>query len=294
METFSFSALGTEWTLLIDESVFPVNHQKAILEAVAVFENRFSRFLPKSEVNQFRDASAGTYQISREFALLLTRADRLRTLTGGVYNPAVGGLLERTGYNQKYRLQADDQAISEYQLPEWSLTGEILTLSGGVVFDFGGIGKGYCIDMVATLLEKLGYEYFLVEGGGDMYGTKKRDGSAYKIALEWPGKPEMAFGVVELRYQGIAVSDTSKRRWGQGQGAWHHIIDPEKKKPIEGVIGATAVAPTAFAADCMTSGLFLAEPSRYRALTEELGARFVVFQKDGTVQVSPDWQGELF
>lgn len=290
METFSFSALGTEWSLLIDESVFPETHQKAILEAVAVFENRFSRFLPGSEVNQFRDASAGTYQISREFALLLTRADRLRTLTGGVYNPAVGGLLERTGYDQKYRLQADDQAISEYQLPTWSLTGEMLTLSGGVVFDFGGIGKGYCIDMVATLLGKCGYEYFLVEGGGDMYGTKKKDGSAYKIALEWPGRPDTVFGVVELKYQGIAVSDTAKRRWG----GWHHIIDPTTKKPIESVVGATAVAPTAFAADCMTSGLFLSDPGKYSALAEDLGARFVVFRKNDMVQASPDWQGELF
>ncbi|MBP9728197.1 MAG: FAD:protein FMN transferase [Candidatus Moranbacteria bacterium] len=294
METFSFSALGTEWTILVDESLFPESHRKAILEAVAVFENRFSRFLSKSEVNQFRDASAGTYQISREFALLLTRADRLRTLTGGIYNPAVGGLLEHTGYDQHYRLQADDQAISEYQLPVWSLAGDQLTLSGGAVFDFGGIGKGYCIDMVATLLGRQGYEYFIVEGGGDMYGTKKRDGSAYRVALEWPGRPDTAFGVVELQYQGIAVSDTTKRRWGQGKGAWHHIIDPEKKQPIESVVGATAVAPTAFAADCMTSGLFLSDPGRYGALAEDLGAQFVVFRNDGTVQKSPDWQGELF
>lgn len=290
METFSFSALGTEWTLLIDESVFPEDHQKAILEAVSVFENRFSRFLPKSEVNQFRDARAGTYTITREFALLLTRADRLRMLTGGVYNPAVGGLLERTGYDQQYRLQSDDQAISEYQLPQWSLTGESVTLSGSAVFDFGGIGKGYCIDMVATHLGRLGYEYFLVEGGGDMYGTTKRDGNPYRVALEWPGQPEMAFGVVELKYQGIAVSDTAKRRWGR----WHHIIDPGKKKPVEGIIGATAVAPTAFSADCMTSGLFLSDPKRYGALAEEFGAQFAVFQKDGTVQVSADWRGELF
>ena len=123
-----------------------------------------------------------------------------------------------------------------------------------------------------------------------MYGTSKRDGSPYKVALEWPGKPDMAFGVVLLRSQGIAVSDSAKRRWG----GWHHIIDPKQKKAIEGVIGATALAPTAFAADCMTSGLFLSDPARYGALVEEFEARFVVFLKDGTIEASPDWQGELF
>lgn len=290
METFSFSALGTQWNILIDEASFPQDDQETIVEVVASFERRFSRFIPTSEVNQFRDADAGAYGISREFALLLTRAESLRSLTGGVYDPAVGGLLERTGYDRAYRLQSDENAIAEYQLPTWSLAHDQLTLSGNTVFDFGGIGKGYCIDLVSTILQKMGYEFFLVEGGGDMYGTAKKDGSPYRIALEWPGQPEMAFGVVSLRHQGIAVSDSAKRRWG----GWHHIVDPQKKKPIESIIGATAVAPTAFAADCMTSGLFLAEPARYPALALEFGAQFVVFRENGTVEASPDWVGELF
>ncbi len=290
METFSFSALGTQWNILIDEASFSQDDQETIVEAVASFERRFSRFIPTSEVNQFRDADAGTYGISREFALLLSRADRLRSLTGGVYDPAVGGLLERTGYDQAYRLQSDENAVFEFRLPIWSLTDDQLTLSGKTVFDFGGIGKGYCIDLVSTLLQKMGYEYFLVEGGGDMYGTAKKDGSPFRVALEWPGKPEMAFGVVALRHQGIAVSDSAKRRWG----GWHHIVDPQKKKPIESIIGATAVAPTAFSADCMTSGLFLGEPARYPALALEFGAQFVVFRENGIVETSPDWAGELF
>lgn len=290
METFAFAALGTKWSLLVDHDALLAAHTKSLVEEVALFEERFSRFLPESEVNQFREAAAGTYTISGELALFLRRADRLRTLSNGVYDPAVGGLLERAGYDKNYRLTVDTQAVAGYQLPRWSLVGEELTLDGPVVFDLGGIGKGYCIDMVASILHRQGYEYFLVEGGGDMYGTSKRDGSPYKVALEWPGKSDTAFGVVLLHSQGIAVSDSAKRRWG----GWHHIIDPKQKKAIEGVIGATALAPTAFAADCMTSGLFLADSVRYGALVEEFEARFVVFREDGTVQVSPDWQGELF
>jgi thiamine biosynthesis lipoprotein len=290
METFSFSALGTQWNILIDEASFAQDDQETIVGAVASFEHRFSRFISTSEVNQFRDAAAGTYGISREFSLLLTRAESLRSLTGGVYDPAVGGLLERTGYDRTYRLQSDENAVAAYHLPTWSLVDQQLTLSGNTVFDFGGIGKGYCIDLVSTMLQKMGYEYFLVEGGGDMYGTAKKDGSPYRIALEWPGQPEMAFGVVSLRHQGIAVSDSAKRRWG----GWHHIVDPQKKKPIESIIGATAVAPTAFSADCMTSGLFLGEPARYPALALEFGAQFVVFRENGIVETSPDWAGELF
>lgn len=289
METFVFSALGTQWGILVDHEHFLESHKKAMLDAVAVFERRFSRFLPESEVNQFREVSAGTYVVSDEFASLLTAADRLRTLTGGVYDPAVGGLLEHAGYDKEYRM-APDEEVENYALPQWSLSEKKITIGGSVVFDLGGIGKGYCIDLVAEFLKKQGYTYFLVEGGGDMYGTTKRDGSAYRIALEWPGKPDTAFGVVELRNQGVAVSDSFKRRWKN----WHHIIDPQSKKPIEQVVGCTALAQTAFAADCMTSALFLSSFEKYPELSEQLQAEYVVFKQDGGVGVSPGWGGELF
>ena len=289
METFTFSALGTKWSISVDEAVFSDEVQKAILEEVALFESRFSRFRMESEVNRFREAQPGTYQISEQFAVLLTRANRLRALTGGVYDPAVGGLLEHTGYDASYRLEAD-QEVGAFRLPGWGLSGLELTIDAPVVFDFGGIGKGYCIDLVAGVLERHGYQYYLVEGGGDMYGTTKKNGEGYRVALEWPGRPDTAFGIVTLNHQGVAVSDSFKRRWKE----WHHILDPHTKRPIEAVVGCAGLAPSAFAADCMTSALFLAPPTQYVSIADELDAQYVVFRADGTVGVSRDWPGELF
>ncbi len=290
MNTLPFSALGTEWSIVVDHDTFGDEDKKAILEAIATFENRFSRFRMESEVNAFRTASAGTYEISEEFSRLLHRARELQHLTKGVYDPALGRLLEQAGYDASYRLTADDE-VATFQLPVWSIVGRDLTIDGPVVFDFGGIGKGYCIDRVSLHLQRLGYEYFLVEGGGDMYGTTKRDGTPYRVALEWPGKVDTAFGILALDHQGVAVSDSFKRRWQKG---WHHIIDPHTKKPIEAILGCTAVAPNAFAADCMTSGLFLSSPKSYQSLSDALEAEFVVFKADGTAQVSKNWPGELF
>lgn len=289
METFAFSALGTQWSILVDHDVFSELDKKAILDEVASFEGRFSRFRPESEVNQFRTASPGTYEISEEFSRLLARADQLRKLTEGRYDPAVGELLEHAGYDPKYRLEEDNK-VQKYTLPPWSLLGRSITLSGPVVFDLGGIGKGYCIDLVAQFLRDHGYTSFLVEGGGDMYGTAKKDGSAYRIALEWPGKPDTAFGIVELKHQGLAVSDSFKRRWKN----WHHIVDPQAKKPIETIIGCTALAPTAFDADCLTSALFLSPTEKYETIAQVFSGEYVVFKEDETVRVSTTWPGEFF
>ncbi|MDO8566046.1 MAG: FAD:protein FMN transferase [Candidatus Moranbacteria bacterium] len=285
MEEFTFTGLGTEWSLAVDGKQLEDQVRKDVVQYVQDFENRFSRFLPLSEVNAFRTSPAGDYILSQEFSLLLARADRLRILTNSAYDPAVASILEDAGYGAKSGMEK----IKQPHIPKWALVGNKLTIDSPIAFDLGGIGKGYCIDQVADVLKHFGYDYYLVDGGGDMAGTTKADGSAWRVAVEYPGKPDTAASIVHLKHQGIAVSDSFRRRFGK----WHHLIDMQEKKPVEKVIGCAAVAQDAWAADCMTSGLFFAPPENYPALAEEFEATYIVFQSDGTTTVNSDWQGEL-
>lgn len=288
MEKFSFTGLGTQWSVTVDGKPFRNEIKESILRYVEDFENRFSRFLPESEVNAFRESPAGDFILSKEFVCLLFVADRLRTLTDGAYNPAVASVLEEAGYGAKRGLHSLKKN-ERFFVPAWSLRDEKLTIDGPIAFDLGGIGKGYCIDRVAEIVRRFGYDYFLVDGGGDMMATTKVDGSAWRIAVEYPGKPDTAASVVNLSNQGIAVSDSFRRRFGK----WHHLVDAQEKKPVEKIIGCAALAKNAWMADCMTSGLFFAPPENYPALVEEFKGEYLVFLNDGTTLVSPNWPGEL-
>ena len=286
---FTFSGLGTSWFIIVDGGILKEAAKKAVLEYAKNFEERFSRFLPDSEVNSFRNSKAGNYPISKEFAVLLQRADELRNLTEGVYDPAAGGLLERAGYDANYRMKPLPDT-EEFVLPKWNIKGETLSLEGPSSFDLGGIGKGYCIDRIADILKSFGYRHFLVDGGGDMFATTKEGDFPWRIAVEYPGKPDLVAGTVDLENQGLAVSDSFRRRWGK----WHHLVNPRLRKSIEAVVGAVAVARNAWDADCATSALFFAERGCYPKVSEALKSSYLVFQNDGTVKVSANWKGELF
>ncbi|MDD5084306.1 MAG: FAD:protein FMN transferase [Candidatus Moranbacteria bacterium] len=288
METFSFSGLGTGWSVLIDGGTLRPEVKKSILSYTENFEKRFSRFLPQSEVNAFRKSEAGTYEPSSDFSYLLKVADRLRFLTNGKYDPAVASILEDAGYGPVKKLGPLKKREGDI-VPQWSLSGNMLSIDGPIAFDFGGIGKGYCIDGVAALLRDAGYGYFLVEGGGDMVATTKADGSPFRIAIEYPGRPDTAASMVDLSNQGIAVSDIFRRRFGK----WHHLIDVQEKKPIQAIIGSAAVAKDAFFADCMTSGLFFAPIRNRPLLASAFESAYIVFRKDGMAHASSDWPGEL-
>jgi len=286
---FSFSGIGTAWSVVTDGSVLAEDARSAVLAFVDGFDKRFSRFIESSEANAFRDAGAGDYPISKEFAVLLAKADDLRKLTDGVYDPAVGGLLERAGYDATYRMKPLPNT-EEFVLPAWKLVAQTLTLDGPAVFDIGGTGKGYCIDRVADIVRSFGHGHFLVDGGGDIFATTKAGDAPWRVAIEYPGKPDMAAGLVELKDQGLAVSDGFRRRWGK----WHHLVHPQLKKPVERVAGAAAVASSAWDADCATSALFFAAGERYPAISESFKASYLVFQNDGMTSVSPNWKGELY
>lgn len=287
--TFTFTGIGTSWCILTDDVPLHEHTRESVLDYIRVFNRRFSRFLSDSEVNAYRTARPGEYSISEEFATLLSRADELRRLTEGVYDPAVGALLEQAGYDAVYSM-VPQPTTAQFILPKWTIDGCMLTIDGPVVFDLGGMGKGYCIDRVADILEEYGHRQYLVDGGGDMYGTIKQNGEPWRIALEYPGKPDVAAGIVQLENQGIAVSDTFRRRWGR----WHHIVHPLLCAPVESVAGAVAIAQTAWAADCATSALFFSREERYPAIAHSFAPRFLVFRDNGSAYVSSDWSDELF
>ena len=287
MQTFDFQGLGTHWSVVLDAPVFPEGLKQSINTFIVDFEARFSRFLPDSEVNAFRTSKAGVYPVSPMFSLLLDRATLLRELTGGAYDPAVAVLLEEAGYGPQAGVEKIEYGA---KLPSWTLTEEKLSIDGPIAFDFGGIGKGFAIDRVSDIVRKSGQQFFLVDGGGDMFGTTKADGVPWRVAIEYPGRPDLAAGVIDLWNQGLAVSDRFRRRFGNG----HHFMDVEHRTSTDRVLGCAAVAPDAFAADCTTSGLALASPERYADIAKKLSARYLVFPLEGQVLASPDWEGELF
>lgn len=297
----AFTALGTAWSISIDQpeplSVGQLDQlQDAALQRSAAFEARFSRFQPGSEVRAFATTGPGSYSISPELTTLLAAADRLRQLTHGAYDPAVGGLLEAAGYTAGYRLTPDWEYLREWQLPLWQLDAENhqVTIDRPVIFDLGGIGKGYWIDQLSQWLLHAGYLYHLVDGGGDMMATTKADGTAWQVAIEYPGQPELAIGRCQLRHQGFAASDTHRRRWGD----WHHLLDPHHKVAVSHLHGVAAVAPTAWEADQTTSFLSVVPDQdwahrwpRWRAIVP---ASYLAVLADGRAVWSSDWPGEVF
>ena len=87
----------------------------------------------------------------------------------------------------------------------------------------------------------------------------------------------------ELAEGAVATSGLATRIWHSEQGYAHHLIDPSTGRPAwTGVIQATALGPTALAAETLAKMALLSGPEGARSLLGESGGALVL--DDGSVE----------
>lgn len=282
--TTRFEAIGTGWQLDTAEPITP--EQRAEIDArIEAFDRTWSRFRDDSLVARIALAP-GHWAFPPDADALFGLYRRLYEATDGAVSPLVGAALETLGYDRGYTLRPAGPARP---VPAWdnavSWDGAALDTIRPVTLDVGAAGKGYLVDIVGALLAGAGHEEFVVDGSGDIrcWGA-----DPIRVALEHPGDPTKAIGVVNVTGDAICSSATNRRRWGDGL---HHVIDVTTGLPTQQVIATWAIAATALEADGISTALFFADPAR---LAEKFDFSYVRMLSGGAVEYSPDLDGELF
>ena len=283
MVEFSFPALGTVWWIMVDHLGFDETDKRKVINFVADFEARYSRFLSDSEIGKINRSKKEKVGVSADLKKMLELGKTLQTVTEGRFNLNINRLLLSYGYDKEYSFAK--RAIIHATEGSFSLSGDTLIKKGEVELDLGGVGKGYLIDRVSKLLTGLGYKFHLVDGGGDIYATTKADGHPWKIALEHPTNRDEAFGVVEIKNESVATSSSNKRRAGK----FHHLLNPETKRPEESILSVTTLAKKAFLADAGATAIFVSDKKNWQRIAQMLGLNYLVVFPDLSYEASANF-----
>lgn len=249
---FEFDSIGSRfWIERLDQpSSLSDDLQQSIRQYCQKFDNDYSRFKEDSLVAEL--AHTGVLrEPPAELIDMLQYAKRIYTITEGVLNITVGATLHKLGYGDAaYSGQVLDDP---WHAVTWN--SGVVRVPKGLMLDFGGFGKGWMIDHIATILEQAGIGAFIVNGGGDMY---VKSDSPVEIMLEDPHHPGFALQSVMLKNCALAGSDTVKRTWVQNGKRQHHIIDPELNAPARStVVASYVIADSALTADTLATALIV-------------------------------------
>ena len=248
-----------------------------------------SRFEAASALSALNGDPAERVAVDPHVALLVAAAVDAAAATDGLVDPTLLGALEHRGYARSRAGEppaplAEALAAAPAPAPataaadaSWrriavDRAAGTVTRPPGVRIDSGGVGKGLAADLAARRL--CGYTSFCVDCGGDL----RLGGSAgrpRRVAVEHPLIAGEALAL-ELTVGGVATSGLRTRIWRRGDGYAHHLIDPGTGESAwTGLVQATALAPTALAAEALAKAALLSGPDGARERLAEHGGVLV-------------------
>ena len=224
-----------------------------------------SRHLPTSELSGLNaGAGQGPCIVSPELFDLLAVARQWGEETQGAFDPTIGGLLTlwreaakrgdcpTAAHLQAARCQAGWSKLRLIPPCQVELT------TAGMSLDLGGIGKGYAVDRMGTILRQGGIRHALINFGESSLLAlgPMPDGRPWPILVR---ALDSAVGVGSLAIQDQAVGTSAS--FGQtftlAGKPLSHILDPRQGRPLEHPLAVTIVAPTATAAEALSTALLV-------------------------------------
>ncbi len=261
----------------------------AAIADVARIEAKYSRYRDDSDTSRINRAAGGApVAIDAETAALLAYADRCFKLSGGLFDLTSGALRQVWDFWRVSPRVPDARALeAALALVGWAEVerGErtIRLPRAGMEIDFGGIGKEYAADRVATIVTEHGIAHGLVNLGGDVRVIGPQpDGRPWRIGIRHPRKEGAAAAAVTLDSGAVATSGDYERYFEIGGKRYCHILNPRTGMPATHWQSISVIAPLCIVAGSCSTIAMLRERGA-EAFLQEQGLDYVTVAADGSV-----------
>jgi thiamine biosynthesis lipoprotein len=264
---FSFDAMGSPNELQIwhdDERQARMLADKAIAD-VRRIEAKYSRYRGDSVTARINNAAGrAAVAIDAETYALLGYADRCHRLSAGRFDITSGVLRQAWDFRSSPpRLPDEAEVAAATALIDWTSVEwgprSVRLPRRGMEIDFGGIGKEYAADRMATICHDSGAPHALANLGGDVRAAGPQpDGSPWRVGISHPRQPDAIIATVEIEGGAVATSGDYQRFFDLDGRRYCHIIDARSGRPVAHWQSISVLAPLCvLAGSCATIAMLL-------------------------------------
>ncbi len=242
-------------------------------------------------------AAGEPFEANGQIITMVRRAQAIEELTGGRFNPAIGGLVGLWGFHtsdypvigpppgreQIDALLAQAPSTLDIHVDGMSMRSD----NPAVQLDFGGLAKGFAVDLAVEYLRELGIDNAIVNAGGDLRAIGSHGERPWNIAVRKPGGGVV--GVIEVDGDEALFTSGNYERFRQDQTErYPHILDPRTGWPVKDVASVTVLAGEGLLADAAATALVVAGLDDWREVARALHLEAVmVIDGTGDVYLTP-------
>lgn len=253
-----------------------------------------------------RLARGESVRVSPEMAYLLQVSKRYSALSDGLFEPAIGKLVEVWGFHSdSFIPHRPDPALIQRLLAahprstDLDIHGDTVSSRNPAVdFDFGGLVKGYALDRAAAILKRDGITNALINIGGNVMALGRKGDRPWQVGIQNP-RGSGAIATLAL-YDGEAIGTSGDyQRYFELDGhRYSHLIDPRTGAPGTSTEAATVlVTPREGAgtlSDLASKPIFLAGAEHWHEMARRMQVDHVLrVDANGKIQLTQAMRARL-
>jgi len=298
--------MGTTYSIKIMKGRFVrTGHLPDLVDArLQEINASMSTYIEDSEISTFNDSTHKVpFTPSADFLKVMQVAMDIHKQSGGAWDGSLDPLVTLWGFGregQKEQPPAQEEIeanLARVNFGKISITsdGKLIKNDPRLTIDLASIAKGYGVDAIADLLKKEGYEDFLIEIGGEIFASGKKDkNNSWRVGINTPSSSAgfgQVYKVLSVEGKALATSGDYRNFFVSDGRMYSHILDPRTGYPVtNGVVSASVVAETCTLADGLATALMVMGPDAGIELVEQLTnveALIIVRNQEGELEEYP-------
>lgn len=284
--TISGRTMGTVYNIKYDTRGLTIKNLKKIVDSTLVsINNAVSTYEPTSIISKFNDSGtnelsfSGSDLVARHFTINYLSSKLIYSDTEGAFDPTVMPLVNfwGFGYTEKKAVEkVDSQKVSKILelvgMDKISHSKQMANTSGknfrmtklakGISLDFSAIAKGYAVDELAKLLNKLTIKTYMIEIGGEVkVATDEKSSKVWKIGINEPLKDapiNSLNSIVNPKNNAMATSGNYRNYYETKELSYGHEINPMTGYPIQtDIFSASVISESCKMADAYATAFMI-------------------------------------
>ena len=284
---FARRAMATTFEVILPFAT-PAAHDLAqtALAEIDRLEGQLTVYRDTSEVSRLNArASHHPVRVEPNLFELLMLAQRIHRTTEQAFDISVGALIRAWGF---FRREGQVPTPEERAIVRERIGMQHVVLDAqrhtvayqrpGLEINLGSIGKGFALDCAAPLINA---PNVLLHGGHSSVlarGNESPTAHGWTIGISDPDRPQCRRGLLHLYNRGMATSAATHQFFVYEGKKLGHLLDPRTAWPAQGMLSATATAPTAAEADALATAFFILGVEKAREYCErhpQIGAALI-------------------
>jgi thiamine biosynthesis lipoprotein len=277
-------ALGTTYSIQYEVLDKETDYQNEIENVFHEVNQSISAYLPTSDISRINRGEKDVI-IDDYFKTVYEFSREVYEKTDGFFDPSVGALVNAWGFgpekpiNNLNKAQVDSiMTFTGFDKVRVTDERKVVKLHPSVTFDFNSLGKGYAIDLIGEMFDKIGVKNYIIEVGGEILtkGKNSKKVKKWTVAIDSPvqdSDERQYMEYITLENRAMATSGNYRKFRIDPETGDHyvHILNAKTGYPMKNnVLSVSVVADNCMKADAYATAFMVMPYEKTKELLSKL------------------------